>query len=163
MTRDGELNNIDYCALAEFRYQIRKFLRLGEHAAREAGLEPQQHQLLLTIKGLPENTKANIGELAERLQIQHHSAVELIDRLSERGLVTRKRGSEDRREVIVQLSSRGEKVLRDLAVFHRDELHEAGPQLIQSLKKLFAASAKPFANGKTAKKPAARKKSVGAE
>src|SRR5512141_2395478 len=112
MARSGEINENDYQALAEFRYHIRRFLRFSERAAREAGVEPQQHQLLLAVKGMPDGTQATISELAERLQIQHHSTVELVDRLTTRALVTRKRGDEDRRQVIVQLTAKGEKLLR---------------------------------------------------
>jgi DNA-binding MarR family transcriptional regulator len=128
----SNLKLADYQALAEFRYQIRRFLRFSEGAARAAGLEPQQHQLLLAVKGMPGGRAARISDLAERLQIQHHSAVELIDRLAARGLVTRALGEDDRREVYVQLSSRGEHILSGLTVHHKNELalvaalHEVG-------------------------------------
>ena len=78
---EKNLTQRDYESLAEFRHQIRRFLRFSERAAREAGLEPRQHQLLLALKGLPPNVRPKIAELAERLQIQHHSAVELVNRL----------------------------------------------------------------------------------
>ncbi len=78
-----DISMTDYYALAEIRYQIRRFLHFSEEAAREAGLVPQQHQLLLALKGLPAGRKATISELAERLQLRHHSTVELIDRLVE--------------------------------------------------------------------------------
>lgn len=135
----GEITANDYQALAEFRYQIRRYLRFSERAARDAGVEPQQHQLMLAVKGMPEDTQATISEIAERLQIQHHSAVELVDRLVQRGLVSRKRGSEDRRQVLVNLTAKGEKLLRDLALHHRDELKTAGPDLVGSLKKLMGS------------------------
>src|SRR5437588_7061226 len=99
METQGDISLTDYRALAEFRYQIRRFLRFSEEAAYAAGLEPQQHQLLLAIKGLPEGRKATIGELAERLQLRHHSTVELIDRLVKRELVERHRDEEDQRRV----------------------------------------------------------------
>jgi DNA-binding MarR family transcriptional regulator len=136
MTSVGEINDKDYRALAEFRYQIRCFLRFSEQAAREAGLEPQQHQLLLTIKGLPEDTRATIGEVAERLQVQHHSTVELVDRMVKRGYVQRKRSPEDRREVLLQLTAKGERTLRELSIHHQEELHTAGPALLAALKKV---------------------------
>ena len=91
----------DYESLAELRYQIRRFLHFSEQAAREAGLEPRQHQLMLALKGLPPRTRPRIGELAERLQIQHHSAVELVNRLTAGGYVRRHRGAKDRREVLL--------------------------------------------------------------
>lgn len=142
MARSGEINDNDYQALAEFRYHIRRFLRFSERAAREAGIEPQQHQLMLAVKGLPEDVQPTISEIAERLQIQHHSTVELVDRLATRGFVTRKRGDEDRRQVIVQLTAKGEKMLRDLSIHHRDELREEGTELVTSLRKLMTSLGK---------------------
>lgn len=136
MTSVGEIQDKDYRALAEFRYQIRRFLRFSEQAARDAGLEPQQHQLLLAIKGLPEDTRATIGEMAERLQVQHHSTVELVDRMVKRGYVQRKRGPEDRREVLLQLTAKGERTLRELSAHHQEELRTAGPELLAALKKV---------------------------
>src|SRR2546427_12571101 len=85
------LTPTDYESLAELRYQIRRFLHFSEQASRTAGLEPRQHQLLLALKGLPKDTRPRIGELAERLQIQHHSAVELVDRLANGGYGRRQR------------------------------------------------------------------------
>src|SRR5438477_12131136 len=97
----------DYEALAELRYQIRRFLHFSEEAARAAGLEPRQHQLLLTLKGLPRDVRPRIGELAERLQIQHHSTVELVNRLASGGYVRRRREGPDRREVLLSLTAKG--------------------------------------------------------
>ena len=88
-----KLNPVDYKSLAELRHQIRRFLHFSEQAARNLGLEPRQHQLMLAIKGLPDGVRPRIGEFAERLQIQHHSAVELVNRLSRGGYVRRLRGS----------------------------------------------------------------------
>lgn len=139
MAKSGGIEQSDYQALAEFRYQIRRFVRFSERAARAAGVEPQQHQLMLAVKGIPEGDQATISNLAERLQIQHHSTVELVDRLVNRGLVTRKRGSEDRRQVIVQLTSKGEKLLRDLSLHHREELKTAGADLVVALRKLMSS------------------------
>ena len=125
----------DYTSLAELRYQIRCFLAFSELAARAAGLEPRQHQLMLSLKGLPQGARPTIGELAERLQIQHHSAVELVNRLSAAGYVRRHRDGEDRREVLLTLTPRGEKVLRDLSLHHRAELSSAGPALVAALRR----------------------------
>jgi DNA-binding MarR family transcriptional regulator len=130
----------EYRALAEFRYQIRKFLHFSEEAARECGLEPQHHQLLLAIKGLPEGRKATIREIAERLQLQHHSTVELINRLSERGAVERHRSEEDRREVLIRLTRLGESLLRKLSIAHQQELETAGPDLSKSLSAIMRAN-----------------------
>ncbi len=128
-----ELSLADFRALAEFRYQIRRFLHFSDRAARAAGLEPRQHQLLLALKGLPEDRPPTIGHLAERLQIEHHSAVELLDRLERRALVRRVRNREDRRQVIVELSARGEELLRRLSLSHRQQLRSAGPTLVRAL------------------------------
>jgi DNA-binding MarR family transcriptional regulator len=124
----------DYQSLAELRYQIRRFLRFSEQAAHEAGLEPRQHQLMLTLRGLPPETRPRIGELAERMQIQHHSAVELVNRLAAGGYVRRHRGSEDRREVLLSLTPKGERILRKLSLHHKNELRTQGPALVSALK-----------------------------
>src|SRR5579871_1979645 len=132
---DKSLTLADYEALAELRYQIRRFLHFSEQAARGAGIEPRQHQLMLALKGLPAGVRPRIGELAERMQIQHHSAVELVNRLARGGYVRRQRGGEDRREVLLSLTPKGEKVLRELSLHHREELRLQGPALIAALKR----------------------------
>jgi DNA-binding MarR family transcriptional regulator len=121
----------DYRALAEFRYQIRRFLRFSEEAARRAGLEPAQHQLLLTVKA--HDGDPTVGDLAERLQLRHHSAVGLIDRMAECGMVRRHRAEGDRRQVRVALTRKGESVLRKLSLEHRNELGSAGHALAATL------------------------------
>ena len=130
----------DYASLAELRYQIRCFLSFSEQAARAAGLEPRQHQLLLGLKGLPRAARPTIGEIAERLQIQHHSTVELVNRLSAAGYIRRARGGEDRREVLLSLTPKGERVLRDLSLHHRAELRSAGPALVKALRRAMRGS-----------------------
>ena len=132
---EKSLTLADYESLAELRYQVRRFLHFSEQAAREAGLEPRQHQLMLTLKGLPPGTRPRIGELAERLQIQHHSAVELVNRLAAGSYVRRHRGGEDRREVLLSLTPKGEKVLRELSLHHKAELRMRGPALVAALKR----------------------------
>jgi|SRR5579871_4444987 len=134
------LTRSNYQALAEFRYQIRRFQRFSEEAARRVGIEPQQHQLMLAIKGKPSHEEPRIVYLAERLQIQHHSAVELVDRLVRKGLVARSRSSEDRREVFVTLTPRGEQVLAELTFHTGKELRLAAPTLVASLRKLATPS-----------------------
>jgi DNA-binding MarR family transcriptional regulator len=136
MASASKIKSSDYQALAEFRYQIRKYLRFSEAAARAAGLEPQQHLLLLALKGLPEGTPATVGEMAERLQIQHHSTVELVDRLVQRKYVRRRRDGVDRRQVCLELTARGEDVLQELSGDHADELHTLAPSLINSLRRI---------------------------
>jgi len=137
MSDDPEQNGaVDFIGLAEFRYRLRRFLRFSEEAARAAGIQPQQYQFLLAIKGLPEGVRSRIGELAERMQLQHHSTVELVDRLEKQGLVQRRRSAEDRREVLVSLTARGDKLVRELAVRHIDELRTAAPPLITALRRV---------------------------
>ncbi len=153
MSNENENQAVDYIALAEFRFQIRRFLRFSEQAARTAGIEPQQYQFLLAVKGLPESVRPKIGELAERMQLQHHSTVELVDRLEKQGFVQRKRSAEDRREVLISLTSKGEKLLRELAMHHINELRTAAPQLAAALRRL---AAKPVARS-TSPKAAPRK------
>ena len=129
----ADLSPAEYRALAEFRYQIRRFLQFSAEAAREHGLEPQQHQLLLALRGLPEDARPTIGEIAERLQIQHHSAVELVDRLVERGAVRREPAGADRREVMLRLTRHGSALLRRLSLAHHNELEKTGPLLVKAL------------------------------
>jgi DNA-binding MarR family transcriptional regulator len=126
----------DYKAMAELRYQIRRFLRFSENAARQAGIEPQQHQLLLAVRGLPDGIKPTIGVLAERMQLQHHSTVELIDRLVERGFLLRLRSTDDRRQVLVKLTHNGEEFLQKLSLHHLQELQSAGPAFVRVLQNL---------------------------
>ena len=126
----------DFEAMAELRYQIRRFLRFSENAAREEGIEPQQQQLLLAIKGLPAELKPTVGALAERMQLQHHSIVGLIDRLVDRDLLVRLRATDDKRQVLIKLSHNGEECLRKLALHHLHELHvdirQSSPRPYQS-------------------------------
>src|SRR5262244_2711963 len=124
---------VDYQTLADLRYHIRLFLRVREEAARAAGVEPQQYVLLLQVKGFERRRPATIGALAERLQIRHHATVQLVDRLSRRGLVRRRRAEPDRRGVVVELTPRGEAVLRSLALNALAELRSAGPALASTL------------------------------
>jgi DNA-binding MarR family transcriptional regulator len=128
-----DLSPRQYQDLAEFRRQIRKFLHFSEAAAKQNGIEPQQHQLLLTLRGLPEGAKPTIGELASRMFIQHHSAVELVNRLEQTGAVARSSGPDDRREVWVRLTPSGQTSLRKLALAHRSELEASGPELAKAL------------------------------
>jgi DNA-binding MarR family transcriptional regulator len=123
----------DYRSLSDFRYEIRRFLNFSEKAARDAGLEPQQHQALLTIKGLPPHRVATVGVLSERLQIQHHSAVELANRLEAKRLIRRSRTEQDRRAVVLSMTARGEKLLSDVTLPHLTELQTAGRKLLQTL------------------------------
>jgi DNA-binding MarR family transcriptional regulator len=124
-----------YRDLAEFRRQIRLFLHFSESTAREHGIEPQQHQLLLTVHGLPEGVKPTVGEIAARLYLQHHSVVELVNRMEKAGTVVRNPGPEDKREVWIQLTAAGRDILRSLSLAHRTELECSGPELARALKR----------------------------
>lgn len=126
----------NFKAMAELRYQIRRFLRFSENAARKAGIEPQQHQLLLAVRGLPEGLKPTVGVLAERMQLQHHSTVELIDRLAERGFLCRLRSTDDRRQVLVKLTREGEQFLKTLSLHHLEELQSVGPKFVKIVQSL---------------------------
>jgi DNA-binding MarR family transcriptional regulator len=123
----------DYRALAEFRSQIRGFLKTSEEAARSVGLEPQQHQLLLAIKGLPDTDQPTVGRVAERLQLKHHSAVELVDRCERQGLARREHDETDHRRVLVHLTDAGEELLRRLSEVHEEELTQLAPHLTAAL------------------------------
>lgn len=136
IVRMEKLTVADYQALAEFRYQIRKFLHFSDRAVREAGLERGQYQLMLSIKGMPVGLRPRIRDLANRMQIQHHSTVELINRLEAGGYVRRERALDDRREVLLALTAKGEKVLRELALHHHEELQEAAPRLVGALRRV---------------------------
>lgn len=126
--------SIGYHALADLRFEIRNFLNFSEQAARAAGVEAQQHQALLAIKGLPRDRDATVTVLADRLQIKHNSAVELSDRLEANGLIHRSRSLKDSRKVLLKLTRRGERVMQQLSRSHRAELKSAGPKLLRALR-----------------------------
>ena len=136
MVRTGRLKKSEYEALAAFRYELRKFIHFSEAAAQNAGITPQQHQALLAIKGFPGREEITIGELAERLQLRHHSVVGLIDRLVLEGLVSRVQSETDRRQVLIHLSNQGEKMLEKLSNIHRTQLKQLGPELNSLIERL---------------------------
>lgn len=121
-TDASPLSKRDFETLAHFRYQIRKFIRFSEKLALKHGIKPQQYQLLLQIRGYPDRDWATVGELAERLQSQHHGVVALISRCEKLGLVERRRSSEDRRRIEIRLLAKGDKLVNKVARLHRDEL-----------------------------------------
>lgn len=126
----------EYETLAALRYALRRFVRFSEEAAHAAGLTPQQHQALLAIKGFPGRDRITIGELAERLQLRHHSAVGLADRLVSSRLAVRKQAAADRRQVYLQLTRRGEALLEALSTAHREQLRRVSPELQILLERL---------------------------
>ena len=133
------LEKSDYEALAGFRYALRQFLRFSEVEAEGAGLNPQQYQAMIVIKGYPDRDRVTIGELAESLLIRHHSAVGLVDRLVLKGLVKREVAQEDRRQVYVSLTAQGEEILERLAAQHREEFQRIGSTLTDLLGNLLKA------------------------
>jgi DNA-binding MarR family transcriptional regulator len=140
--RMKKLTLADYRAMAEFRYRIRKFLHFSDQAVESAGLERAQYQLLLAIKGLPDGMRPRIRDIANRMLIQHHSAVELINRLEAGGYVRRQRAVDDRREVLLELTPKGERVLAELALHHHDELQDAAPALVAALRRVMTGKKK---------------------
>ncbi len=126
----------EYEVLAEFRYTLRLFMSFSERAAKEVGITPQQHQALLAIKGFPGREQITISELSERLQIKHHSAVGLLNRLEAEKMITRSPDRNDRRRVLVSLTRHGLSVLRRLSHIHREEVRRLTPQLRLLLKQI---------------------------
>jgi DNA-binding MarR family transcriptional regulator len=122
-----------YASLAEFRYQLRRFLHFSQDAAERAALHPQQHQLLLVLAGQPEDAIVSVALVAERLLLRHNSAVELVNRCVEQGLVTRREDGADRRRSLLGLTNQGKQVLQSLSVAHLQEFEELGPRLIEVL------------------------------
>jgi len=125
-----------YDALAEFRYFLRRFLEFSRSAAGAAGLTPQQHQALLAIKGFGGRGRATVGGLAGRLLLRHHSAVGLVDRLCDLGLVLRRTDPRDRRRVLLSLTAKAERVLGGLSAVHLEEIRRLRPFLADLLAKL---------------------------
>ncbi|MHB8376432.1 MAG: MarR family transcriptional regulator [Dehalococcoidia bacterium] len=132
------IGDADYRALAEFRARIRRFLHFSEDLARRSGVEPAQYQLMLAIKGTPEDRPPTISYLCNALQIRHHSAVELVNRTEARALVARFREAPDRRLVFVRLTEDGDRALAALAAHHLAELRTAGPALVRALESILA-------------------------
>ena len=128
-----KMTDSEYKTLAQFRYTLRRFLRFSEEAGAAGGLTPQQYQALLAIRGFPAKDCVTVGELGERLQLQPHSVVGLLDRLAARGWVTRQTSETDRRRVHICLTRQGRKLLEQVATEHRSQLTQVGPDLIRSI------------------------------
>lgn len=124
------LTKQDFEALAAFRFAIRSYLRFSEDTVRAHGISPQQYQLMLALAGFPGRDWASVRELAERLQLKHHSVVELVNRAQQQGLVERTPDPDDARAVRVQLTADGERALGLLSALHRDELRRMGSALV---------------------------------
>jgi len=140
---NGTMTAVEFRALAEFRYRIRIYLNGSEEAARNAGLEPQQYMLMLALRGLPAGREPSIRELADRMQLRHHTIVELVDRLEQRQLLRRERSRTDRRQVILHLTPRGGKILTRLARQRISELRTAAPALVRALTAVIRSTRAP--------------------
>ena len=116
------LRDDEYQALARLRYLLRVFLRFSEDAARDEGLTPQQHQLLLAVRGFSGGRAPTVGEVADMLQLQQHSVVELVDRAVDAGLIQRAVDARDRRRQLLSVTEQGEDHLARLAPLHQEEL-----------------------------------------
>ncbi len=123
------LTKQDFEELARFRFGIRRYLRFSEETVRRHGLTPQHYQLMLALKGFPGREWATMRELAERLQLRHHSVVELVNRAQKQDLVERAPDPADARVVRVQLTASGQRALAQLSALHRDELRRLGAAL----------------------------------
>jgi len=146
VAREHHARAIDYEAQADFRYEIRRYLHFGSQAAKAAGIDPQQYQSLLALKGLPRDARATVGALAEQMQIEHHTAVELSGRLERHGWIRRSRSGADRREVLLHLTPSGERLLAKLSLLHRGELRTAGLRLIEALQTVITHKGKSGRN-----------------
>jgi len=131
----ADLTDSEYRVLSRFRFALRVFLRFSEQAARDAGLTPNQHQLLLAVRGFPDGAPA-ISDVAEWLQLRHHSTVELVDRAVEAGLVLRRTDPEDRRRQRLTLTREGERLLASLSAAHREELRRFRAEMADVLREL---------------------------
>lgn len=132
----ARFSKTDYETLAAFRYTLRRFMRFAEVRAKTVGLTPQKYQAMLAIKGFRGREQATISEIAECIQSQHHSTVELVDRLEAQGLVERHSDTVDRRRVYVRLTARGDEVLDQLVLANREQLRHLAPRMIQTLQNL---------------------------
>lgn len=122
-----ELGDAEYQRLAQFRFALRQFLHFSDDAAREAGLNPQQYQLLVLVRGAPPGEPPTVGAIAKRLLIKHHSAVGLVDRLEAEGLLIRKRDGADGRKVALALTEKADTILNSLVGAHRKEIRRLVP------------------------------------
>ena len=130
------LQTKDYVALGAFRYAMRKFLRFSKDVVQRAKLTPEQYEALLAIKSSSGANGVTVGDISERLQVKHHTAVSLLDKLEARKLATRKRANADRRNVNVQLTRAGASLLAGLAAIHQRELRQRSPEIINALRRI---------------------------
>jgi DNA-binding MarR family transcriptional regulator len=132
----GALSRTEYQILAEFRYQLAGFLRRRKDAARGEGIQPQQYELLLAITGLAPDKQPTIKELSQQLCLEHHTVVELADRLQRKGLLARGASAADKRAVLLRVTPAGQRVLSRIVSFSFAQLREEAPDLIRSLQRI---------------------------
>ena len=154
------LDQAGYRTLADFRYLVRRFLEFSQAAAKKAGLTPRRHQALLAVKGFAADRPPTVGDLAERLRIRPHSALELADRLVEAGLFARRQDPRDHRRVLLCLTETGEKRLAGLAAAHFEELRSLRPALYEILDRLDMRPAAPEAPAAARPDPAVQESSA---
>jgi DNA-binding MarR family transcriptional regulator len=128
--------------LAEFRFRLRCFLHVSQRAAEEAGLHNQQYQLLQCVGAMPEGMAPTITDVAARMLLRHNSAVELVNRSVEQGLLSRSGDETDHRRILLRVTPQGEHILASLAEFHTRELEQSGPELVRALNRILRASAR---------------------
>jgi DNA-binding MarR family transcriptional regulator len=138
-----KLDTRDYALLAAFRFALRSFLHFSESAAEGSGLSAQHYQAMLVVRGCPEDRRITINDLAQQLLIRHNSAVGLVDRLEQQGLIARESSSLDKRKVHLRLTAKGDRVLERLAGVHQEELRRIGPQLRQLVQQITRATEEP--------------------
>ncbi len=133
-----DLSHSDHllATLAEFRFELRKFLQFSENASIDAGLQSQQHQLLLQVAGAGEGTPVTIAYAASRLGLRHNSTVELVDRSEREGLIERTIDEDDKRRAILHVTRKGRQVLHKLSGDHARELNEMAPRLVRALRRV---------------------------
>jgi DNA-binding MarR family transcriptional regulator len=130
------LNSKNYETLASFRYQIRRFLRFSKDLLSSEDLTPDQYQALLAIRASSVNRKLSIRDLAEQLQVRHHSTVGIVDQLVSRDAIVRQVAPDDRRKILLTLTEKGEEIVERLAPAHHEELSRLCPEMIRTLEKI---------------------------
>jgi DNA-binding MarR family transcriptional regulator len=126
--------------LAEFRFQLRRFLHVSQAAAEQMGLHNQQYQMLQCVAGMPEDMAPTIANVAQRMLLKHNSTVELVDRTIEQGLLRRLGDAADHRRILLRVTTQGERILAALADFHTRELEQSGPELVSAFGEILSAT-----------------------
>ncbi len=137
----GELDIAQLQRLAEFRFQLRRFLHVSQVAAEEAGLRNQQYQMLQCVCGMPDGIEPTIANVAARMLLRHNSTVELVDRTIEQGFLRRCADPNDHRKMLLRVTAQGERILASLAEFHMRELEQSGPELVRALRHVLRPNA----------------------